>query len=80
LVVVLRTADSALVPVVKSVLDAADIPYVVQGDQAMGMLPLGPFGGGIFRDVLGVSVLVPRGREREARELLDADEPSEPTP
>jgi hypothetical protein len=71
---VLRTSDSNLMPVVKSVLDAAGIPYVVQGDEAMGLLPLGPFGGGVFSRVLGASILVPRDRAEEARELLEGFE------
>jgi len=74
LVAVLNTSDSALLPVLKSVLDAAEIPYVVQGDQAMGLFPLGSFGGGLFRRVLGASILVPRDREKEARELLESYE------
>jgi hypothetical protein len=74
LVAVLNTSDSALLPVLKSVLDAAEIPYVVQGDQAMGLFPLGSFGGGLFRRVLGASILVPREREQEARELLESYE------
>jgi len=74
LVAVLNTSDSALLPVLKSVLDAAEIPYVVQGDQAMGLFPLGSFGGGLFRRVLGASILVPRDREEEARELLQSYE------
>jgi hypothetical protein len=74
LVAVLNTSDAALLPVLKSVLDAAEIPYVVQGDQAMGLFPLGSFGGGLFRRVLGASILVPRDREEEARELLQSYE------
>jgi len=75
LVTVLRTSDSTLLPVVKSLLDAAGIPFVVQGDEAMGLLPLGPFGGGMFRRVLGASVLVPGDRADEARELLESSTP-----
>jgi hypothetical protein len=75
LVSVMRTADGNLLPVVKSVLEAAGIPFVVQGDASMGMIPLGPFGGGMFRDVLGASVLVPRGRAEEASELLRTFDP-----
>jgi hypothetical protein len=74
LVAVLRTSDSTLMPVVKSVLDAAGIPYLVQGDEAMGLLPLGPFGGGVFSRVLGASVLVPRDRAEEALALLESFE------
>lgn len=74
LVAILNTADNALLPVLKSVLDAAAIPYVVQGEEAMGLFPLGSFGGGLFRRVLGASILVPRDREQEARELLQSYE------
>jgi hypothetical protein len=80
LVAVLRTSDSNLMPVVKSVLDAAGIPYLVQGDEAMGLLPLGPFGGGVFSGVLGASVLVPRDRAEEARELLESFEQPDEVP
>lgn len=73
LVAVLRTSDSNLLPVVKSMLDAAGIPYVVQGDEAMGLFPLGPFGGGMIRRVLGAAILVPRDREEEARQLLEGN-------
>ena len=80
LVAVLRTSDSNLMPVVKSVLDAAGIPYIVQGDEAMGLLPLGPFGGGVFSRVLGASVLVQRDRAEEARELLEQFEQPDEAP
>ena len=70
LVRVFQTADSTLLPVIKSVLDGARIPYVVQGDHALGMLPLGPFGTGVTRGLLGAIVLVPRERAAEAGELL----------
>lgn len=70
MVPVFQTADSALLPVIKSVLDSAGIPYVVQGDHAMGLLPLGPFGTGVSKGLLGVIVHVPRARAEEAEELL----------
>ena len=70
LVPVFETADSALLPVLKSVLDAAGIPFTVQGDQMLGLLPLGPFGIGVRRGVLGAIVLVPRERAAEARDVL----------
>ena len=80
MIAVLRTSDSNLMPVVKSVLDAAGIPYVVQGDEAMGLLPLGPFGGGVFSRVLGASVLVPADRAEEALELLESFEQPDEAP
>ena len=79
LVTVFRTSDSALLPVIRSVLDAASIPYVVQGEQGMGLFPRGTAGGGMFRRVLGASILVSADRADEARELLQehgsSDEP-----
>jgi len=80
MIAVLRTSDSNLLPVVKSVLDAAGIPYVVQGDEAMGLLPLGPFGGGVFSRVLGASILVPRDRAEEALDLLESFEQPDEAP
>ena len=70
LVPVLRTSDPSFLPVAQSVLEAAGIPYVIQGGETAGLFPLGPFGRGLFRDGLGASILVPREREEEARELL----------
>lgn len=80
MVAVLRTSDSNLMPVVKSVLDAAGIPYIVQGDEAMGLLPLGLFGGGVFSRVLGASVLVPADRAEEALALLESFEQPDEVP
>ena len=73
LVSVMETADVAVLPVVKSVLQAANIPFVVQGDEAMGVLPVGQVGmGGISSGGHGLSagILVPRDHEEEARALL----------
>jgi hypothetical protein len=49
LVRVFQTADSTLLPIIKSMLDGAGIPHIVQGDHALGLLPLGPFGTGVTR-------------------------------
>ena len=73
LVSVLETADVSVLPVVKSVLRAAEIPFVVQGDEALGVLPVGRVGlGGISSGGHGLSagILVPRDREEEARAVL----------
>ena len=70
LVAVLRTADSMLLPLVKSMFDAAGIPYAIQGEQALGVLPLGRFAVGVSRRALGAIVRVPRSRRQEAEELL----------
>jgi hypothetical protein len=64
------TADSSLLPIVKSVLDAAGIPYLVQGEETLGLFPLGRFGVGVSERTLGAIVRVPPSRLEEARELL----------
>lgn len=73
LVTVMETADVAILPVVKSLLRAAGIPFIVQGDEAMGVLPVGRIGlGGLTTRGHGLSagILVPRDREEEAKALL----------
>jgi hypothetical protein len=73
LVLVQETANVAVLPVIKSLLRAAGIPFIVQGDEAMGVLPVGKIGlGGITSKGHGLSagILVPRDREDEARALL----------
>ena len=67
---VYETADVAALPAIKSALDAAGIPYLIQGDEAFGLLPLSSLGGNLSPRGLGVAVLVPRGRSAEAAELL----------
>jgi hypothetical protein len=74
LVAVFTTADSSLLPIVKSVLDAAGIPYLVQGDETLGLFPLGRFGVGVSKRTLGAIVRVPQSRLEEARELLEGFE------
>ena len=67
LVVLREISDTALLPVVESVLQAAGIPFVLQGAEGMALLPVGgtsnPHG-------LGTVVLVARGRRQEADALL----------
>ncbi len=73
LVPVMETADVAVLPVVKSVLEAAGIPFFVQGDGAIGVIPVGKVGlGGLTSRGHGLSaaILVPKDREDEARDLL----------
>jgi len=79
LVTVLRTTDPALLPVVKTVLEAAGVPFVVQGEAALSYFPLGPAAARATGRVTGASVLVPRERAAEARELLESS-PDTPDP
>jgi len=73
LVLIRETADVAVLPVIKSLLRAAEIPFIVQGDEAMGVLPVGKIGlGGMTSRGHGLSagILVSKDREEEARALL----------
>jgi len=78
IVAVFRSADQALLPVIKSVLEGSDIPYFIQGDEAVGLLPLGKPGSGFFGDALRAIVLVPEDRAEEARALLTEQVPTTP--
>jgi len=70
---IFETADVAVLPVIKSLLSAADIPHIVQGDEIMGVIPVGKIGlGGLSPRGHGLSaaIWVPRDRADEARDLL----------
>lgn len=72
LVPVFETADVSLLPVVKSLLDSAEIPCVVQGEEALSILPVGRWGAGISQSGRGLAatIRVEKGRARDAEELL----------
>jgi len=84
LVPVFETADVSLLPVVKSLLASAEIPCVVQGEEALSVLPVGRWGAGISQSGRGLAatIRVEKGRAREAEELLrplaEGDSPAEP--
>lgn len=74
---VFRTADAALLPVLKSVLTAAEIPYSVQGDESSALFP---FGSGAMVPEgrrFGAVIRVPESRAEEAKALLESAEPAE---
>ncbi len=70
---VYRTGDATLLPVLKSVLAAAGIPFSVQGDEASGLFPFGP--AEIMPDGgrLGAVLRVPESRADEAKALLESE-------
>ena len=72
LVPVFETADVSLLPIVKSLLDSAEIPCVVQGEEALSVLPVGRWGAGISQSGRGLAatIRVEKGRARDAEELL----------
>jgi hypothetical protein len=71
LVQILETTDGAFLPMACSVLEAAGIPHVVRGDEALRLFPLGMAARGVTSRVLGARLLVPRERAEEARTLLE---------
>jgi len=73
LVALLETADVGFLPVLKSLLEGAGIPYVVQGEEAMGLLPIGALGSGPKHRALAAIVHVPADRLEEARALLESE-------
>jgi Putative prokaryotic signal transducing protein len=72
-VLILTTTDVDFLPVVRSVLDAAGIPYLVQGEHALAQLPTGPLVGPFAGSGMAARVFVPAEHAAEARELLAAD-------
>lgn len=70
LVTILETADASAVPVIQSILQAADIPFFVRDLHSLGMRPAGGFFGAATRE-LGTAVQVPADRAQEARGLLE---------
>lgn len=66
----MATADPDLLPLVRSALGAAGIPYVAEGGAATSMLPLGPAAASAHSGV-AVEILVPRDRLAEAQALFE---------
>lgn len=75
---VFESADPALLPLVESLLDLAEIPYMIQGREAHGLLPLGPANTGVSLGGKGLAATVHVDRDRlpEARELLEKLQPA----
>ena len=73
-VAIWETSDSAVLPVIESLLDSAEIPYVVLGEEALGMLPMGGVGGihATFGKGIAAKILVPKERREEAETLIHA--------
>ncbi len=71
---VIDTADVALLPILRSALDGAGIPYVVEGDEGLGLWPLSlhetAFG---VKHGLAARFFVPADRAAEAHELLASE-------
>lgn len=72
----LRTPDVAMLTVVKSLLDSADIPYVVQGEEGLRMFPAGVSGGFFNPSALGAVIRLRREDLEDATQLLTEHAPS----
>lgn len=78
LVPVFATADVALLMVVKSVLDAEGIDYLVQGEESLGLFPVGPIGGGLAGRAFAAIVKVAPEKAAEVEALLKEVAPPDP--
>ena len=58
IVPVFRTGDPMVLPIVKSLLQSAGIEYFVQGEEALGLWPVGAMGSSPSRPGLGAVVHV----------------------
>lgn len=68
---IFRTADAGLLPIIESILNGADIPFVMQGEEAaLGLFPFGSVGGGMDGRRLGAIIRVDKEHEEAARALL----------
>ena len=68
---VFETSESDLIPVIRSLLDAAEIPYRTDGRAMMSLFP-SAFLGELFRPSAEIKFRVPESRAEEARALLEA--------
>ncbi len=68
---VFETSQADLIPVIRSLLEAAEIPYVTDGGAMMNLYPSN-FLGGVFRSSAEIKFRVPASRAEEARALLEA--------
>jgi Putative prokaryotic signal transducing protein len=68
---VAETADPSLVPVLRSALEAAGIPCVFEGEEAVGIFPLGLNDTHFSQSGIAARLMVPADRLAEARDVLD---------
>ena len=75
----MRTTDGSLLVVVKSMLEACGVPFIVRGESALGFLPLGKAAARVTKRSLGATILVPPDRAEEARLLISTPAGADPT-
>lgn len=78
---VFETSEPDVLPVIKSVLDAAGIPWATHGEGLMNLFPSEAMSVVSLTDEGEVRIYVPESRAEEARALLSGDfQLTEPTP
>lgn len=70
MVVVYEVWDPALLPIVKSLLQSEEIPFFVQGEEAMSLFPVGRMIGPFAKRGMAAAVMVPAEHLETAREVL----------
>jgi len=73
MVEVFRTSDPALAPVIRSLFAASGIPFEIEGEETMGLFPIGQFIGGGPRRHLDTIFWVPESHAEEAASLLESE-------
>lgn len=78
---VFETSEPDVLPVIKSALDAAGIPWATDGEALMNLFPSEAMSSVTVSDGAEVRIFVPENRAEEARALLTQDfQLVEPTP
>ena len=67
---VFHTSDVSELAIVKSVLDAEGISYVVQGEEALTLLPISTLWGGLGKAGVAAVIEVPEEEAEAARSVL----------
>lgn len=68
---IFETSETDVIPVIKSVLEGAEIPYLVEGEDLMNLFPSDMLGG-LYRPSAEVHFMVTADRAEETRQLLAA--------
>lgn len=70
----LKTPDIGKLAIVKSLLQSAEIPYIVQGEDAVSLFPMAYSSGFFNQEAHGAEVFVPKGDLDAATRLLESAE------
>lgn len=71
LVALLRTTDIGYLAVIKSVLESSGMPFAVQGEEGLHLIPITVPGGMFNPQALGATILVRRDDLEDAQHLIE---------